>query len=249
MTSKLLKKIIGAVGYKLFDKNYVENSRLVNQYSSLSINEILKFLFEKKEITSLMQIGANDGGSFDELSLFIKKYQINSILVEPIDEHFQNLENLYSSLNNVILEKVAISDDDKKKYLYSVKKEVRQIYGSHAKAISSFDLNHLTKHGIKKKHIEKVAISTSSIRKLIEKHKLDKVDLFFCDAEGYDGQIILSFLNCSVNCKIIVFEFIHIENKTLKTVVKNLEKENFRLFPVNENLVCIKKNIEIILKN
>ena len=249
MTSKLLKKIVGAAGYKLFDKNYVANNRLVNQHSFLSIREILKFFFEKKEITSLIQIGANDGESFDELSLFIKKYQINSILVEPIDEHFQKLKNVYSSINNVILEKVAISDDDKKKYLYSVKKEVRQIYGSHAKAISSFDLNHLTKHGIKKKHIEKVAISTSSIKKLIEKHKLDKVDLFFCDAEGYDGQIVLSFLNCPVNCKIIIFEFIHIENKTLKTVISNLEKENFRLFPINENLVCIKKNIEILFKD
>ena len=123
MTSKLLKKIIGAVGYKLFDKNYVENSRLVNQYSSLSISEILKFLFEKKEITSLIQIGANDGESFDELSLFIKKYQINSILVEPIDEHFQNLKKVYSSLNNVILEKVAISDDDKKNIFIQLKKK------------------------------------------------------------------------------------------------------------------------------
>ena len=149
----------------------------------------------------------------------------------------------------MILERVAISDDKKKKYLYSVKKEERKIYGSHAKAISSFDLNHLTKHGIKKKHIEKVEINTSSIKKLIEKHKLDKVDLFFCDAEGYDGQIILSFLNCSINCKIIIFEFIHIENKILKTVINNLEKENFRVFPINENLVCIKKNIEILLKD
>ena len=84
----------------------------------------------------------------------------------------------------MILEKVAISDDVKKKYLYSVKKEVRKIYGSHAKAISSFDLNHLTKHGIKKKHIEKVEINTSSIKKLIEKHKLDKVDLFFLRCRG-----------------------------------------------------------------
>tara|TARA_Y100001935_G_scaffold237037_1_gene222210 strand:- start:117 stop:866 length:750 start_codon:yes stop_codon:yes gene_type:complete len=249
MASKLLKKIVGAAGYKLFDKNYVENSRLINQYSSLNIREILKFFFEKKEISSLIQIGANDGESFDELSTFIKKYQINSILVEPIDEHFQKLKNVYSSLNNVLLEKVAISEDDKKKYLYSVKKEVRQIYGSHAKAISSFDFNHLTKHGIKKKHIEKVEINTSSIKRLIEKHKLDKVDLFFCDAEGYDGQIILSFLNCSINCKIIVFEFIHIENKILKTLVNNLEKENFRLFPINENLVCVKKNIEILLND
>ena len=123
MTSKLLKKIVGAAGYKLFDKNYVANSRLINQHSFLSIREILKFFFEKKEITSLIQIGANDGESFDELSLFIKKYQINSILVEPIDEHFQNLKNVYSSLNNVILEKVAISDDVKKNTFIQSKKK------------------------------------------------------------------------------------------------------------------------------
>ena len=39
MTSKLLKKIIGAAGYKLFDKNYVANNRLVNQHSFLSIRK------------------------------------------------------------------------------------------------------------------------------------------------------------------------------------------------------------------
>ena len=129
MTSKLLKKIIGAAGYKLFDKNYVENSRLINQYSSLNIREILKYFFEKKEITSLIQIGANDGVSFDQLSTFIKKYQINSIVVEPIDEHFQNLKNVYSSLKNVILEKVAISDDVKKKIpLFSQKRSKTNLW-------------------------------------------------------------------------------------------------------------------------
>ena len=92
-------------------------------------------------------------------------------------------------------------------------------------------------------------INTSSIKKLIEKHKLDKVDLFFCDAEGYDGEIILSFLNCTINCKIIIFEFIHVENKILKKVINNLEKENYQLFPINENLVCVKKNIEVLLKD
>ena len=128
MTSKLLKKIVGAAGYKLFDKNYVENSRLINQYSSLNIREILKYFFEKKEITSLIQIGANDGESFDQLSTFIKKYQINSILVEPIDEHFQNLKSVYSSLKNVILEKVAISDDVKKKPLLSQKRSKTNLW-------------------------------------------------------------------------------------------------------------------------
>ena len=123
MTSKLLKKIVGALGYKLFDKNYIENTRLISRNSSLTIKTLLNFFFENKCIDNLIQIGANDGENFDELSKFIKNYKINSILVEPIDEHFQNLKNVYSKYKNVIFENVAISDDDKKKYLYSVKKK------------------------------------------------------------------------------------------------------------------------------
>ncbi len=123
MTSKLLKKIVGALGYKLFDKNYIENTRLISRNSSLTIKTLLNFFFKNKYIDNLIQIGANDGENFDELSKFIKNYKINSILVEPIDEHFQNLKNVYSKYKNVIFENVAISDDDKKKYLYSVKKK------------------------------------------------------------------------------------------------------------------------------
>ena len=123
MTSKLLKKIVGALGYKLFDKNYIENTRLISRNSSLTIKTLLNFFFENKYIDNLIQIGANDGEDFDELSKFIKNYKINSILVEPIDEHFQNLKNVYSKYKNVIFEKVAISDDDKKNTFIQLKKK------------------------------------------------------------------------------------------------------------------------------
>ena len=103
MTSKLLKKISGALGYKLFDKNYVKNNRLCGKYSYLKIKNILIYLFENKIVESLIQIGANDGESFDELSYFIKKYPVNSILVEPIQEHFKKLVLTYSSHNLIIL--------------------------------------------------------------------------------------------------------------------------------------------------
>ena len=245
MTSKLLKKVVGALGYKLFDKNYVVNTRLISNNSSLNIKTLLNYFFENRYIENLIQIGANDGENFDELSYFIKKFKTESILVEPIYEHIQKLEKTYSSHTNIKLENVAIFEEEEKKYLFSVKKEFREIYGNHAKAISSFTSNHLLKHGIKKKHIEKIEVKSISINELLEKYKINKVDLFYCDAEGYDGNIVLGLLKSKIKCKIIIFEYIHVEKEKLEDVLNFLKKENFKYFSVKENLFCFKNTLEI----
>ena len=245
MTSKLLKKVVGALGYKLFDKNYVVNTRLISNNSSLNIKTLLNYFFENRYIENLIQIGANDGENFDELSYFIKRFKTESILVEPIYEHIQKLKETYSSHTNIKLENVAIFEEDEKKYLFSVKKEFREIYGNHAKAISSFTSNHLLKHGIKKKHIEKIEVKSISINQLLEKYKINKVDLFYCDAEGYDGNIVLGLLKSKIECKIIIFEYIHVEKEKLEEVLNFLKKENFKYFSVKENLFCFKNTLEI----
>ena len=245
MTSKLLKKVVGALGYKLFDKNYVVNTRLISNNSSLNIKTLLNYFFENGYIENLIQIGANDGENFDELSYFIKRFKTESILVEPIYEHIQKLKETYSSHTNIKLENVAIFEEEEKKYLFSVKKEFREIYGNHAKAISSFTSSHLLKHGIKKKHIEKIEVKSISINQLLEKYKINKVDLFYCDAEGYDGNIVLGLLKSKIQCKIIIFEYIHVEKEKLEDVLNFLKKENFKYFSVKENLFCFKNSLEI----
>ena len=71
-------------------------------------------------------------------------------------------KNLYSSSNNVILEKVAISMTMKKNVFIQLKKKKTNLWLSF-KNDKPLDINHLIKHGIKK-HIEKVEINTSSIK-------------------------------------------------------------------------------------
>ena len=41
MHYKFLKKIIGALGYKLIDKNLIKNERLISNCTHLTINKIL----------------------------------------------------------------------------------------------------------------------------------------------------------------------------------------------------------------
>ena len=108
MNNKLLKKICGIFGYRLIDKKTFKNNRILAKNSSLKIQNLLNFYFSKGKINSILQIGANDGVSFDELNHFIKKFKIKSLLVEPIKENFILLEKNYQNLEFIKLENSAI---------------------------------------------------------------------------------------------------------------------------------------------
>ena len=73
MNNKLLKKICGVLGYKLIEKNVVKNQRFLTDYSILNISKILNSIIINNQIKHIIQVGANDGKSFDELNYFIKK--------------------------------------------------------------------------------------------------------------------------------------------------------------------------------
>ena len=91
MKNKILKKILGLFGYKLIEKEVFKNEKLISAKSYLTIDKLLKALFEEKKINYLIQIGANDGERFDVLNYYIKKYQTKSLLVEPIKEKFKKI--------------------------------------------------------------------------------------------------------------------------------------------------------------
>ncbi len=67
----------------------------------------------------------------------------------------------------------------------------------------------------------------------------------FIDAEGYDGEIVINFLENKLKCKVIIFEYIHINNELFKKLVSLLINYKYKFFTVNENLVCLEENINI----
>tara|TARA_B110000971_G_C19913202_1_gene455543 strand:- start:271 stop:1017 length:747 start_codon:yes stop_codon:yes gene_type:complete len=241
MKSKILKKIAGLFGYKLIEKNSFKNNRTLSKNTLININSILSFIFNNHKITSLVQIGANDGQSFDELNSYIKKYKPRSILVEPIKENFLKLKENYKNVDNIELENSAISIDQEISFLYKVDTKFEKKYDSHIPAIPSFNKKHLLDHGVKNKHIIQEKIHTISVQNLLNKYNVDKLDLFFVDAEGYDGKIIYDLLSNTNFRPFIIFEFIHIENSFFEKLNKKLIEENYVFFAVAENIFCLPK--------
>ena len=249
MKNKLLKKISGLFGYKLVDKNYIKNNRIIENNTYLTINKVLNFLFSDNKINCLIQIGANDGLRFDILNQYIKKYKIKSILVEPIKKTFDDLVENYNNYNNVIFENVAISVNNQISHLYKINHSKEKKYRSeHFKGIMSFDKNHLIKHGVKKNHIIKEDVQSTSINNLIKKHNLDMVDLLFIDAEGYDVDIIEDFFKTSLLRPIIIFEYLHVSNQKFKDLVNYLNKNKYFFFSLNENIVCFPEEKQQLIR-
>ena len=238
MNNKILKKILGLFGYKAIDKYLIKNNRLLSEKSFLSIDRLLKNLFSQKIINSLIQIGANDGEKFDTINSFIKEYKPQCLLVEPIIENYEKLKKNYENFNSIKFDNSAISVNKEINYLYKVNPNKILNYGRHIPGITSFDKNHLIKHGVKKKDIIKESVKSISIKDLIYKHKLNTFDLLFIDAEGYDGNIVIDFLSTVSLRPIIIFEYIHIENEIFNKLVTQLERNNYVFFSINENMVC-----------
>ena len=248
MKNKLIKKICGLLGYKLIEKNLIKNNRILSEFNVLSLNEVLKNLFSKNKINQIIQIGANDGQSFDELSYFIKKNKTNSVLVEPIVENFTKLQIHYKNLNFIKLENSAISINDEVSKLYKVNSKYTSKYSSHISAIPSFDEKHLINHGVNKKHIITELVTPITIKKLIAKYNINNLDLLFVDAEGYDGKIIYDFLDSSNLRPFMIFEYIHIHNDTFLNLIKKLIEKKYSFFNVGENIICFPNDKKIIFE-
>ena len=245
MKNKILKKIIGIFGYRLIEKRLFKNNRALSKHTSFDIKKILEAIFSDNKIEELIQIGANDGVSFDELNFFIKKYKTKSLLVEPIKNNFNLLKENYKDSNNISFENSAISINNEISYLYKVNPKYIHKYGSHIPAIPSFNKNHLINHGVKNKHIVFEKVVSLSILDLINKHKFNTLDLLFIDCEGYDGKIVLDFLSTVEMSPIIIFEFVHIDNEFFEKVLNKLLDKNYLFISVDENVVCYPKSKKI----
>ena len=53
------------LGYKLIEKNFIKNERLITEKSFFKLEKFLENLFLSHNMNTIIQIGANDGVRFD----------------------------------------------------------------------------------------------------------------------------------------------------------------------------------------
>jgi FkbM family methyltransferase len=248
--NKVLKKISGIFGYKLLPKNYIKNKNYLLKFSSINLEAIISNLVEKKNISSLVQIGDNDGISHDHVHNVIKKFKLESLLLEPIKKYFYDLKKNYLNYENVRIENSALSINNEILFLYKVNAKYFNKYGTLSSGISSFYKEHLLRHGIKEKHIIQEKVNQISFDELLKKYSISTFDLLLIDTEGYDCRIVNDFfLKIKKIRPIIIFEWSHIKNIELEITLGSIIDNNYSFFPIGDDIFCfpIEKNISLQL--
>ncbi len=246
--NKLLKKILGAIGFKILPKETLKTERYIES-SSLNSSDFIKFLISKKKINNIIQIGANDGKSDDFLRSSIN-LDTNLLLVEPIKSAFNQLEKNYSSYKNVKFINKAIDVETGKKNIFSVNPKYYDFYEKKYKSkdvswltvLASFRKEHLEYHGVKSNHIQSTEIDCINFKELIDQYDFRKLDLLVVDTEGYDDVLITNFIQSTDIRPVIIFEWIHIKKNKAEELIELLKSNNYYFLKLNKDLICIQNN-------
>ena len=245
---KLLKKLIGLIGYKLIDKQSAQTERTVEKYS-MRVENFLGSLIKRKKIKKVLQVGANDGKSDDFLFKYLNQ-GLDAILIEPIDNAFIALKANCETFNNVKCLNKAVDLTNNEKEIYTVDLNFKNYYQKKynksdidwLNVLSSFDKNHLIKHGIKKNHIISKKISCVTFQKIISDFNYEDLDLLIVDTEGYDCVLINNFID-TINLRpLIIFEWIHAEKSQVDKLLEKLKLKDYNFLKIGRDLICYKKN-------
>lgn len=156
-----------------------------------------------------IQIGAHNGVSNDHLHDFIVNFGLPGILVEPQPQVFAELSRNYSNCPSIILENVAIADQDGEKIFYTIKPELGFLqYGNQIASLNREHTRHMIEHHLAHEAGPEVVkefktrgltadacIAAQTVRgstfpSLLARHGVARFELLQIDAEGYDYEVL-----------------------------------------------------------
>ncbi|OHA91154.1 MAG: hypothetical protein A2758_01600 [Candidatus Zambryskibacteria bacterium RIFCSPHIGHO2_01_FULL_49_18] len=241
----MIKGIFGLLGYQKVILNEIKKENFFDMYFSL-----------KRPF--VVQIGANDGKTYDSLYRYILRYQLSGLMVEPQKEVFERLKNNYKDNPNLKFANVAIGEKDGEAPFYRIKPNL-VLSGKEYKASSgsSFyrdqivtnvknrlppirnNVLHYISHD-PNDYIEEISVKIMTLNSLFSEYGIDKIDFLLTDCQGYDSKILNQFDFRYFSPDIINFEHSLITPDELSQSCSLLEKEGYKHF-VYEGDTCAYK--------
>ena len=240
-------------------KNFYKTIFKRNERNKLDYNsfrfKISKYLDPNAEDLNLIDVGANRGRFYDDLTSIYPKSKIRGLLIEPIPECVNVLEQKFSDNSLVSICNNAVSDtiETKEFYIYNFD-ETSSLLKIKDNLKELEDINTGPREILK--------LTTDSLDNIIKKYGLvnEKFDILKIDVQGYEHKVLRGAQN---TLKKIRYIWIEVSFKALydgtclfNDIHNILTGSNFILLeisdghrsPANELLQanCLYKNINIV---
>jgi FkbM family methyltransferase len=163
-----------------------------------------------------VQVGAHDGTEFDPLRRTILGTRWRGIMVEPVPYVFARLQNRYRTNHRLVLENVAIADEEGPREFHFLAQSGRadavwKWYDHLGSLKRDVVLSHdhlISDIGDRIRSIEVRCITFDT---LCSRNGFDRVDLLLIDTEGYDRQILEVVDLERYGIDVLVFEHLHMD--------------------------------------
>jgi FkbM family methyltransferase len=136
-----------------------------------------------------LQIGANDGVSFDWLHEFVTSNRVRGVVVEPLSDFFAELCRNYRDHPQVVPVNVAIHRTAREVDIYRVDPKAKGL-PSWTKGIASVNPDHHRKSGTGRENIIVERVRCITMQELFEQQAITHIDYLQIDTEGYDSEIL-----------------------------------------------------------
>jgi len=243
----LLRKIV--LKYDFLFKLYYGYAYKPHDKLSSFLNNLSKI---KRGSLFFIQIGANDGNWGDKIYKFIRRDNWSGILVEPQKVIFERLLNNYKNRNNLFFENVAIDSTEGERDLFKISFTDSQ-WASGISSFIKYDIQKLIDAGYvermakaesinlpprKEEWICEEIVKVQTLKNIIEKYQVKKIDLIMIDAEGYDFEIIKTIPFEQIKPSIIIYEHSHF-NDDIKNECRSFLKDlGYKTTPTEGNTIA-----------
>jgi FkbM family methyltransferase len=230
---------------KALRRVYRTSKRLLRYQSKPKsrIGELIAQFAASYPTAFFIQIGSNDAMKLDPLRRAILKSRWRGILVEPVPYIFERLRRQYGGNPRMILENVAVSDQDGERDFFYLREADdvatlpywydtlgsfrREVVLSHKDVIPDIE-DRLT--------CEPVRCLT--FESLCRKHGVERIDLIHIDTEGYDFDVIKLIDLERFRPKLLMFEHFHFTDSERKSCADHLRAAGYELLAENMDTIA-----------
>lgn len=204
---------------------------LILKKKTFSSQHILEKNFPEDKSFNFVQVGANDGVSFDFLHSFVVKRKSKGVVIEPVFEYFEELQYNYKEFPEIIKINKAVHPFEKEIVINKIAPNAIDKYPDWVKGIASIDVNHHLKTGIDSRDIVQERVEASTLMEILEANfNASFLDYFQIDTEGFDFEVIKMIDFGAIRPKMIKYESVNLGKEDEYKLRVLLEKYGYYLF-------------------
>lgn len=199
---------------------------------NLGFEDLLEFQYARRRSFLVLVIGAYDGVENDPVSKFILPRACAGIFVEPQPGAFARLRNNFRSHGRFHLVNAAVDRSTGARELFYVPAGSDGL-PAWTEQLASFRREHIEKHEEKVPglagHIESMTVQTISFQDLLDRFKVQAIDVLQIDAEGMDALLLSWFPFDRLKPAVVHYEIAHMSADDLHSTRSRLRAEGYRL--------------------